>query len=52
MSEKVNNTKEFVVLEAYMFPFINVLWIGCIVMVIGTVVAILERRRANKLKAH
>jgi len=51
MSEKVNNTKEFVVLEAYMFPFINVLWIGCIVMVIGTVVAIIERRRANKLKA-
>lgn len=48
MSEKVNNTKEFVVLEAYMFPFINVLWIGCIVMVIGTIVAILERRRANK----
>lgn len=52
MSEKVNNTKEFVVLEAYMFPFINVLWIGCIVMVMGTIVAILERRRANKLKAH
>jgi len=52
MSEKVNNTKEFVVLEAYMFPFINVLWIGCIVMVIGTIVAILERRRADKLKAH
>jgi cytochrome c-type biogenesis protein CcmF len=48
MSEKVNNTKEFVVLEAYMFPFINVLWIGCIVMVIGTIVAILERRRGNK----
>ena len=51
MSEKVNNTKEFVVLEAYMFPFINVLWIGCIVMVIGTIVAIIERRRVNKLKA-
>jgi cytochrome c-type biogenesis protein CcmF len=50
-SEKVNNTKEFVVLEAYMFPFINVLWIGCIVMVIGTIVAIIERRRVNKLKA-
>ncbi len=52
MSEKVNNSKEFVVLEAYMFPFINVLWIGCIVMVIGTIVAIVERRRMNKLKAH
>ena len=51
MSEKVNNTKEFVVLEAYMFPFINVLWLGCLVMVIGTIVAIIERRRLNKLKA-
>lgn len=50
MSEKVNNSKEFVVLEAYMFPFINVLWIGCIVMVIGTIVAIIERRRVNKIK--
>ena len=48
MSEKVNNTKEFVVLEAYMFPFINVLWLGCLVMIIGTTVAIMERRRKNK----
>ena len=52
MSEKVNNSKEFVVLEAYMFPFINVLWLGCFVMVIGTIVAIVERRRTNKLKAN
>lgn len=51
MSEKVNNTKEFVVLEAYMFPFINVLWLGCLVMIIGTIIAIIERRRVNKLKA-
>ena len=51
MSEKVSNTKEFVVLEAYMFPFINVLWLGCLVMVVGTIVAIIERRRVNKLKA-
>lgn len=51
MSEKVNNSKEFVVLEAYMFPFINVLWLGCLVMIIGTIVAIIERRRVNKLKA-
>jgi len=49
MSEKVNNTKEFVVLEAYMFPFINVLWLGCILMIIGTVIAIIERRRVNKI---
>lgn len=50
MSEKVNNSKDFIVLEAYMFPFINVLWLGCFVMAIGTVIAILERRRVNKLK--
>lgn len=49
MSEKVNNTKEFVVLEAYMFPFINVLWLGCLIMIIGTIVAIIERSRKNKL---
>jgi cytochrome c-type biogenesis protein CcmF len=52
MSEKVNNTKEFVVLEAYMFPFINVLWLGCLIMIIGTIVAIVERRRVNKVIAN
>ena len=51
MAEKVSNAKDFVVLEAYMFPFINVLWLGCLVMVVGTIVAIIERRRVNKLKA-
>ncbi len=49
MSEKVSNTKDFVVLEAYMFPFINVLWLGCLLMIIGTVIAIIERRRVNKI---
>ncbi len=49
MSEKVSNSKEFVVLEAYMFPFINVLWLGCLVMVIGTIVAMIERRRTNRI---
>ena len=49
MSEKVSNTKEFVVLEAYIFPYINILWLGSLVMIIGTIIAILERRRVNKL---
>ena len=49
MSEKLTNTKDFVVLEAYMFPYINVLWLGCILMIIGTLIAILERRRVNKI---
>lgn len=51
MSEKVSNTKDFIVLEAYMFPYINVLWIGCLVMITGTIIAIVERRRKNKHKA-
>ncbi len=49
MSEEVSNTKEFVVLEAYIFPYINILWLGSLVMIIGTIIAILERRRVNKL---
>jgi cytochrome c-type biogenesis protein CcmF len=49
LSEKVSNTKEFVVLEAYEFPYINVLWLGSLTMIIGTILAILERRRVNKL---
>jgi cytochrome c-type biogenesis protein CcmF len=50
MSEKLNNSKEFVVLEAYMFPFINVLWIGCLLMIIGTTIAIIERVKKNNPK--
>lgn len=50
MSEKLGNSKDFVVLEAYMFPFINFLWLGCLIMIAGTIVAIVERRRVNKLK--
>lgn len=49
LSEKVGNSKDFIVLEAYMFPFINVLWLGCLLMVFGTAIAILERRRVNKI---
>lgn len=50
MSEKVNNAKDFIVMEAYMFPYINILWLGCIVMAIGTFIAIKERYK--KLKSN
>jgi cytochrome c-type biogenesis protein CcmF len=39
---------DFVVIEVSEFPAINVLWLGCIVMIIGTVIAIRERLRRNK----
>jgi len=48
MSEKLSNNKDFIVMEAYVFPYINVLWLGCLVMSIGTIIAILERIRKFK----
>lgn len=48
LSEKSSNNKDFIVMEAYLFPFINILWVGCIVMMIGTAVAIVERVRKNR----
>ena len=43
MSEKLSNKKDFIVMEAAVFPFINILWTGCIIMIIGTILAIRER---------
>jgi len=48
MSERISNSKDFIVMEAYMFPFINVLWLGCIIMALGTGIAIAERIRQLK----
>jgi cytochrome c-type biogenesis protein CcmF len=39
---------DYVVIEVSEFPAINVLWLGCIVMIIGTTIAIRERMRRNK----
>ena len=49
MSEKVNNSKDFIVMKAVMFPYINVLWIGCITMALGTFIAMRERMRTKKI---
>lgn len=45
MSEKKSNRKDMVIMQAIVFPYINLLWIGCIIMVIGTFLAILNRVR-------
>lgn len=49
MSERLSNNKDFIVMEAYIFPYINILWLGCAIMAVGTGIAIAERIR--KLKA-
>ncbi len=50
MSERVGNSKDFIVMEAHIFPYINVLWIGCLIMAIGTGIAIVERVRLIRRK--
>jgi cytochrome c-type biogenesis protein CcmF len=41
--EKNANQQDFVIMKAIVFPGINILWAGCLIMVIGTVVAIRRR---------
>jgi cytochrome c-type biogenesis protein CcmF len=51
MSERLSNTKDFIVMEAYVFPYINILWLGCLIMGTGTIIAIIERLRKSKNQA-
>lgn len=52
MSEKVTNNKDFIVMKAFIFPYINILWLGCLIMALGTIVAIIERIRKFKLQSN
>lgn len=38
-----SNFREFIIMKAIVFPGINILWAGCLIMVIGTVLAIRHR---------
>lgn len=46
--KETDSIMEYVTLKAYKFPFINVLWIGVGVMVIGFIVSMVRRNRLNK----
>ena len=43
IAEKNRNSSDFVIMQAIVFPYINVLWIGCIVMVLGSLIAVRNR---------
>ncbi len=51
MSEKLSNNKDFIVMKAFVFPYINVLWLGCLIMAFGTGIAVIERIRKFKLQS-
>jgi cytochrome c-type biogenesis protein CcmF len=46
-----SSERDMLILTAEVFPQINVLWIGCLVMVIGTVMAIRHRYKISKGRA-
>jgi cytochrome c-type biogenesis protein CcmF len=48
VAERFSNRKEFIVMQAIQFPMINILWIGCIIMFLGTVMAIRHRIQISK----
>lgn len=48
VAESKHMAKDFIVMEAMIFPFINVLWMGCVIMVIGTVLSIRQRIRKSR----
>lgn len=48
LAEKNKNAGDFVIMQAIVFPYINVLWIGCIVMVLGSLLAVRNRILLNK----
>ncbi|MEM9023935.1 MAG: cytochrome c-type biogenesis CcmF C-terminal domain-containing protein, partial [Bacteroidota bacterium] len=39
---------DFIVMKAIVFPYINVLWLGCVLLVIGTILAILHRIQLSR----
>jgi cytochrome c-type biogenesis protein CcmF len=50
VSEKKGNKKEFIIMKALMFPFINLLWTGAILLIIGCALAIFNRVRSRLAK--
>jgi len=49
MIEMEPEQKHFVILKAIVFPYINVLWSGIVIMFLGTLIAIRNRVRVNRI---
>lgn len=44
--------KDYIVMKALVFPYINVLWGGILIMIIGFIMSIVQRVKANKAKSN
>jgi cytochrome c-type biogenesis protein CcmF len=40
--------KPFIIIQAIIFPMINLLWVGCVLMALGTAIAVWQRVRPAK----
>jgi hypothetical protein len=47
IKEDLSRKKDFIVLEAHVFPAINLLWSGCILMVLGTIMVVVQKLRQS-----
>lgn len=44
---EIEEERDFIIMKAIIFPLINLLWLGCILMAIGTGIAIWQRVKAK-----
>jgi cytochrome c-type biogenesis protein CcmF len=47
VAEKEDAASKFIVMKAIIFPYINLLWMGCLIMIIGTMMAVVGRLMKN-----
>lgn len=51
IAEKKENSRDFIIMKAIIFPQINVLWLGCIMLFAGTWIAVAQRLKMQKQAA-
>jgi cytochrome c-type biogenesis protein CcmF len=44
-----NSILDFITIKAYKFPFINLVWLGTVIMVIGFFISTLHRRERKRI---
>ena len=48
-SRKTQEAREYIIMKAIIFPWINLLWLGLVILIIGFALAIVHRYRENKI---
>jgi cytochrome c biogenesis factor len=51
-SKETDRLTDFITLKAYLFPYINLVWLGLVIMSVGFVVSLVYRVRTSKPAAY